>query len=134
MFVAPVTAACGQREMMGQRELARRRAIHWQHRGFAQKLTLATGTTLRLINGHDSTRLQGGTIAGFGMRTQYVFVMSNYKSRKLRIFPMRTERFRIRSEINSGSRARGIFAGTPSTNCDGTFAMKSSGALARLCS
>src|SRR5260370_1632787 len=59
MFVAPVTAACGQREVMSQRELARRRAIHWQQRGFAQKLTLATGTTLRLINGHDLTRLQG---------------------------------------------------------------------------
>src|ERR1700674_5590840 len=65
MFVAPVTAACGQREVMSQRELARRRAIHWQQRGFAQKLTLATGTALGLIDGHDLTRLQG-TIAAFG--------------------------------------------------------------------
>ena len=61
---------------MGQRELARRSTNHWQQCGFAQKLTLATGAGLRLISGRDIDAAagwhEGGTIAGFEMRTQQV--------------------------------------------------------------
>lgn len=60
--------------------------------------------------------------------------ISAYSRRKFLIRPIWGERCIIRLAINSGSSARGIFAGTSTISCDGTLTTNSLGLAERLCS